>query len=96
MGFWNYLIYEDLYEFFSMEFFNFKCLCIIGVYFFRENVKVKICENIFLIIYAPVLLYIYLNIKSPNLSEVQLLFFVLFSFEVFSIINVIKLFKRIV
>ncbi|OTG90604.1 hypothetical protein B9T24_16410 [Acinetobacter sp. ANC 4654] len=76
--------------------FLFLIVCALFVHiFFKKNVKVRIYENVFLIIYAPILLFIYLNNKEPNLSDMQLSIFLLFLFEIFSILKIYKLFKHI-
>lgn len=76
--------------------FLFLIICALFVHvFFKESIKVRIYESVFLIIYAPILLFIYLNNKEPSLSDIQLSIFLLFLFEIFSILKIYNLFKRV-
>lgn len=82
-------------SFFQLNFL-FLIICVLFIHIcFKENIKVRIYENIFLIIYAPILLFIYLNNEEPSLSDMQLSIFLLFLFEIFSILKTYKLFKRV-
>ena len=82
-------------SFFQWNFLVLSICALIVYLFFRENVKARIYENIFLVIYAPILSYIYLNSAEHSLAEVQLSIFVLLSFEIFSIIKIYNLFKSL-
>ena len=82
-------------SFFQLNFL-FLIICALFIHVcFKENIKVRIYENFFLIIYAPILLFIYLNNEEPSLSDMQLSIFLLFLFEIFSILKTYKLFKRV-
>ena len=82
-------------SFFQWNFLFLSFSALIIYTFFKENIKVRIYENSFLVIYAPILLYIYLNNSEHSLSDIKLSIFVLFSFEIFSIFKIYKLFKSL-